>query len=59
MGHSQYENVVFNYRLGQPKSLITGQTTWVSSLECISATGRAITLLVIHRGELLNKPLDY
>jgi hypothetical protein len=59
MGHSQHENVVFNYRLGQPKSLTTGQTAWVSSLECISATGRAITPLVIHRGELPNKPLDH
>ena len=59
MGHSQHENVVFNYRLGQPKSLTTGQTAWVSSLECISATGHAITPLVIHRGTVSNAPFDH
>ena len=58
MGHSQKEAVVFNRTIGPPKSLTTGNTAWVSSIECISADGRALPPLVIHRGTVPLQPFD-
>jgi len=58
MSHSQKESVVFDRRTGPPLSIASGSTGWVSILESISASGTAMTPLVIHRGKLVNTPLD-
>jgi DDE superfamily endonuclease len=58
LGHHQKQNMVFDRRCGPPKSLNSGNTNWVLALECISATGQALTLFVIHRGIVPNQPFD-
>lgn len=53
MSHSQKENMIFNRTIGPPKAVMTEMTAWVSTLECISMDGRALSPLVIHYGHSL------
>lgn len=58
LGHHQSEQVVFNRGQGSSIASASSNAQWVTSLECISAAGVAITPLVIHQGKDALQPQE-
>ena len=58
LSYYQKEKVVFDRRIGPPQAVTTGNTNWVTSIECISADGYALSPLIIHQGLVPREPMD-